>query len=173
MESETLSNARSLRVIGQHLRGIGIDTFELDKVGNEYIVWLDRNQPHGKSSTGTRFPKSSSKMGLTHGKIAPPLHFHGAKILGFEVEKQLSRAEAGGMPEPRSLGLRMRVLGQYLDLKGADDFAISWSTDSVKIRFLQKEQSLSPSNLYELGICMYLNRSDDAPQTDGIARLAI
>jgi len=44
------------------------------------------------------------------------------------------------------------------------DFAISWSTGSVKIRFLQKEQSFSPSNLYQLGICMYLKRSDDALQ---------
>jgi len=173
MESGTLSNAQSLRVIGQHLRVIGIDAFELEKIGNEYIVWLDRNQPNGKSSTATGYPKSISKMDLAHGKIATPLHFHGSEILGLEVERRLRRSEAGGMPDARSLGLRMRVLGQYLDRKRADDFAISWFTDSVKIRFLQKEQSFSPSNLYDLGICMYLKRSDDAPQTNTVDRLAI
>jgi len=77
------------------------------------------------------------------------------------------------MPDAGSLGLGMRVLGQYLDLKRAGDFAISWSTGSVRISFLQKEQSLSPSNLYELGICMYLKRSDDTPQTSAVDRLAV
>ena len=172
MESETLSNAQSLRVIGQHLQGISIDTFELEKTGDKYILWLDRNQPNGKSSTKTGF-KSISTMDRAHEKIATPLHFHGSEILGLEVERRLRRSEAGGMPDARSLGLRMRVLGQYLDRKRADDFAISWFTDSVKIRFLQKEQSFTSSNLYDFGICMYLKRSDDASQTDTVDRLAI
>ena len=172
MESKTLSNAQSLRVIGQHLQGISIDTFELENIGDKYIVCLDRNQPNGRSSTKTGF-KTISKTDLAHVETATPLHFHGSEILELEVERRLRRAEAGGMPDAGSLGSRMRVLGQYLDLKRADDFAISWSTDSVKIRFLQKEQSFTSSNLYDFGICMYLNRSDDAPQTDTVDRLAI
>ena len=172
MESEKFSNAQSLRVIGQHLQGISIDTFELEKTGDKYILWLDRNQPNGKSSTKTGF-KSISTMDRAHEKIATPLHFRGSDILGLDVESRLRRSEDGGMPDAGSLGLKMRVLGQYLDLKRADDFAISWSTGSVRISFLQKEQSLSPSNLYELGICMYLKRSDDAPQTSAVDRLAI
>jgi len=115
MESETLSNAQSLRVIGQHLQGISIDTFELEKIGNKYIVWLDRNQPNGKSSTRTGF-KSISKMDPAHEKTPTPLHFHGSEILGLEVERRLRRSEAGGMPDAGSLGLGMRVLGQYLIL---------------------------------------------------------
>jgi hypothetical protein len=173
MESKSLSNAQSLRLIGQYLRGLSIDAFELDKIGDEYLVRVDPNQPNGKSSGGTGFSKSIQKMDLAQGKIATPLHFNSSDIFRLQFERRLRRAEAGGMPNARSLGLRMRVLGQYLDLKGADDFAISWATDSVKTSFLQKEQSFSPSNLYDFGICMYLKRSDDDSQTATVDRLAV
>ena len=173
MKSETLSNAQSLRVIGQYLRGLSIDAFELDKIGDEYVVWIDRNQSNGKSSTATGFSKNIQKMDLEDEKIAPRIHLHGSEIFRLDIERRLRRAQAGGMPDVRSLSLSMRVLGQYLDSKGADDFTISWSTDSVKIRFLQQEQSFSPSNLYGLTMCMYLRRFDGARQTDAPDRLSI
>ena len=113
------------------------------------------------------------KMDLAQGKIATPLHFHSSDISRLQFERRLRRSEFGGMPNASSLGLKMRVLGQYLDLKGADDFTISWATDSVKISFLQKVQSFSASNLYDFGICMYLKRSDDDSQTGTVDRLAI
>jgi len=173
MESETLSNAQSLRLIGQHLRGLSIDAFDLEKIGNDYLVRVDRNQPNGKSPIGMGPSKNMQKMDLAQGKIASSLHFHSSEIFRLQFERRSRRAEFGGMPNASSLGLRMRVLGQYLDLKGADDFTISWAKDSVKISFLQKVQSFSPSNLYDFGICMYLKRSEDDSQTSTVDRIAI
>ena len=44
MEIETLSYAQSLRVIGQQLDGLGVDSFKLDKRGDEYIVQTDDSE---------------------------------------------------------------------------------------------------------------------------------
>jgi hypothetical protein len=173
MKSATLSNAQSLRVIGQYLRGLSIDAFDLDKIGDEYVVWIDRNQSNDKSSTAMALSKNIRKMNLENQEIAPRLHLHGSEIFRLDIERRLRRAQAGGMPDVRSLSLSLRVLGQYLDSKGADDFTISWSTDSVKVRFLQQEQSFSPSNLYGLTMCMYLRRFDAARQADVPNRLSI
>jgi len=173
MEPETLSNAQSLRLIGEHLRGLNIDAFELVKNGDEYLVRLDGNQANGRSSSGTGFSTTIQKMDPAQEKFAPRLHFNRTEILRLQLKGRLRRADAGGMPDARSLGLKMRVLGQYLDLKEVEDFTISWSTDSVRISFLQKEQSFSPSNLYDFGICMYLKRSENDSQPDTLDRLAV
>ena len=39
MAAVTLSYAQALRVIGQNLIPLGIDSFELAKWGDDYIVW--------------------------------------------------------------------------------------------------------------------------------------
>jgi hypothetical protein len=173
MDSPTLSNAQSLRLIGDHLRGLSIDAFELDKVGDEYVVRVDENQPNGKPSTGTGF--SLVKIDLAQEKMATHLllHFNRTEILRLQLQGRLRRAEPGGMPDPSSLGLKMRVLGQFLDLKGVDEFTLSWSADSAKVNFLQREQRFSPSNLYDFGICMYLKRSDDDSQAEIFDRIAV
>lgn len=45
MESEIISNAQSLRVIGQHLHNLVISSFKLEKRGDHYIVIVSRREP--------------------------------------------------------------------------------------------------------------------------------
>jgi hypothetical protein len=49
MAAVTLSYAQALRVIGQNLIPLGIDSFELAKWGDDYIVW-----EHGGCATYQR-----------------------------------------------------------------------------------------------------------------------
>jgi hypothetical protein len=37
--AESLSYAQSLRVVGQDLDALGVNSFELAKCGDDYIVW--------------------------------------------------------------------------------------------------------------------------------------
>ena len=159
MEPEILSSSQSLRVIGQYLRGLNIDSFELGKIGGNYVVSFDRNKFNLEVAIGQN---GIQKTEMANGSNANSLQFNYSEIFRSEIQRRLRRGDIGGMPDARSLGLQMRVLGQYLDLKGAADFGIFWSAESVKIRFLEKEQSFSFSNLYELSICMYLKRSNNS-----------
>jgi hypothetical protein len=59
------------------------------------------------------------------------------------------------------------VLGDYLDRNSADDFAISLSKYSTKIRYGGKEQIFTAQNLYDLGILMYLRHSKRASGKQG------
>jgi len=64
------------------------------------------------------------------------------------------------MPDARNLSLVLRVVGDYLDRKGIGDFAILWSTDSVKVSYGKKVESFTIQDLYDLGVRMYLRRSN-------------
>jgi hypothetical protein len=40
--AESLSYAQSLRVVGQDLDALGVDSYQLAKWGDDYIVWPER-----------------------------------------------------------------------------------------------------------------------------------
>ena len=80
-------------------------------------------------------------------------------ILWLDVEKRLKRSEPNAMPDTRNLSLTLRVVGDYLDRKAVGDFAVLWSTDSVKVSYGKKVESFTREELYDLGVRMYLRRS--------------
>jgi hypothetical protein len=136
MESTPLSNAQSLRLIGQHLHNLAISSFKLEKRGDHYIVVVSRREP------------------------ASVLYFNSADICSADVQARLPRCTANSFAWTHNLSSRMRVLGDYLDRKGAKDFVLSWFSDSVQFRFNNEEQKFSiHQNLYDLGVCMYMRRS--------------
>lgn len=163
MAPETLSYTQALRVIGQDLDGVGVNSFELEKRDDAYIVQLDRRE------TAKVLPRENSLLKHFTEKILGPgepakeisntLHFTAAQLLRSDTERRMRRSTPGAMPDISDLSLVLRVLGDYLDRKAANDFAISWSTDSIKVRFGRKEEIFTLPNLYDLGVHMYLKRS--------------
>ena len=164
MARETLSYSQSLRVIGQRLHGAGINSFELNKSRDEYIVRLDPGSFVPKVSRETRLSKCISEKILSDSLRAVPttLKFTISEILCSDDEEGLRRRKTG-MPDINNLSLVLRVLGDYLDRKAAGDFAISGSMDSVNVRYDQQEQRFTAHNLYDLAIVMYLKRSNYSP----------
>jgi len=167
MAAETLSYAQSLRVIGQQLDGLGVDSFKLDRRDDEYIVQMDDSESAENLSPEKTFPRSTNEKiwGSRNfsREISKPLHFSTPDILWSDSAGRLRRGEPGGMPDVRNLSLVLRVIGDYLDRKKAGDFAISWSTHSAKVSFGQKQESFTEDNLYDLGVHMYLKRSNRGP----------
>jgi len=167
MTPPTLSYAQSLRVIGQALEALSIDTFELEKRGEEYIVRVERSESAGKLSWEESFLKSIAEKiwgsGDSAKEIANPVRFAGSDVDRLEAEGRSKRGKPNAMPDTNKLSLSLRVLGDYLDRKQARDFAVSWSTHLVTVSYDHKQESFTLENLYDRGVNMYLRRSNRRP----------
>src|SRR5438034_11726502 len=90
MTPPTLSYAQSLRVIGQALEALSIDTFELEKRVEEYIVRVERSESAGKLSWAERFLKSMAEKiwcsGDSGKEISKHLRFAGSQLNRSEAE---------------------------------------------------------------------------------------
>jgi len=163
MPVDALTKAQSLRVIGQQLAGLGIDSFELEKRADEYIV-----RPHRGESTGNSRAKAflnSISQNIREaadstGQNPSPMRLQPGQILQADNENRSRRLQPTEMPDPHKLSTLLRVLGDYLDRKGADEFAIAYESASLTVRYGQKSESLRVDDLYDLGVHMYLRRSN-------------
>ena len=157
---ETLTDSQALRVVGQHLHGTDFKSFELNKKGDEYVVRIELNAvEEGPSSE----PRLNEKiLGFEKSAKGAPTSFHFTilEIARLDIKGRLRRVKPGAMPDSRNMSIVLRVIGDYLDRKAAGDFAISWSTYSVKVYYDRREQSFSAQNIYDLGILMYLRSSN-------------
>jgi len=107
----------------------------------EPVRKLSREKTFLKSITGKL--RASDESARENSSI---VHFTNSKILWSDIERRSRRATLGAMPDMLSLSLVLRVLGDYLDRKAAGDSAISWSTNSVKVRYGQKDESFTVDN---------------------------
>jgi len=163
MAVEALTNAQSLRVIGQQLAGLGFNSFEVEKAGDEYVVQLHRGEASGKSRTNA-FPNSVSQESRRSAESTTqnpnPIHLRPAQILQADNANRSKRHQPTAMPDPYKLSTLLRVLGDYLDRKGADQFAIEYDSASLTVKYDQKSENLRIDALYDLGVHMYLRRSN-------------
>ena len=168
MSVEPLSNAQSLRVIGQQLAGRGIHSFELNKRGDEYLVRMGRGEAadnsRQKGSLKNYFKKISAAPDAAR-EIPNQVAFGASQIIWSDTENRLRRDQTNAMPDANNLSTVLRVLGDYLDRKAVGDFAISCDSGLVAVSYGQKKESFRMENLYDLGVHMYLRRSNRSRAT--------
>jgi hypothetical protein len=161
--AEPFSNAQALRVVGQDLDVLGVDSFELAKWGDDYIVWPKRSEFTRKLSAEKGFLSKITLKLLGHHDSAKELpnrlYFTRAEIISADMQRRLRRRSPGSPPDGRDLSFVLRVLGDYVDRKNAGQFTISWSKNSITMTYDQKQESFTSDNLYDFGIRMYLRRS--------------
>jgi hypothetical protein len=165
MTAVTLSYAQALRVIGQDLEPLGISSFELAKLGNDYVVWMKQGGfMRDRSAKRMTFFENITQKILgrvdSERKVLDPMHFSSSDIFSANLERASKRRTAHSPKDRRDLSFVLRVLGDYLDRKAPGDFTISLSMDTIKIRYDHKEDSFTLQNLYDFGINMYLKRSN-------------
>ena len=103
---------------------------------------------------------------MNPGGPTEPLVYKSSDIDRLDSEGRSGRGSQDSMPDARNLSLALRVLGDYLDQKGAQDFAISWSIHSVRVKYVTihsiglKEEDFTVQNLYDRGVHMYMRRSN-------------
>jgi hypothetical protein len=163
MAVEALTNAQSLRVIGQQLSRLGFNSFEVEKNADEYVVQLHRGESSGKSwenaFLNSVFP-NSRRSPDSRTQNLDSIRLHPSQILEVDNENRLQRHQPTEMPDPYKLSTLLRVLGDYLDRKGAAEFAIACDSASLTVKYGQKSESLRIDALYDLGVHMYLRRSN-------------
>src|SRR5512139_987711 len=143
MADETLTKAQSLRVIGQQLAGLGSTSFEVEKSGDDYIVQMHLGKPTGKSEDNALLNRGFQNYRASHdsGPQSPSsIRLHPAQILEADNENRSRRHQATAMPDPYKLSTLLRVLGDYLDRKGADEFAIAIDSASLTVKYGQKSE---------------------------------
>jgi len=162
--AEPLSYAQSLRVVGQDLDVLGVDSFQLAKWDDDYIVWPERTEFTIKLSAEKGFLSKITQKILGQDdsvkELPNRLYFTPSEIVWADTQRRLQRKISAGPSDRRDLSFVLRVLGNYLDRKRAPDFAIRWSTYSAMISYGQTEEYFTVENLYDLGISMYLKRRD-------------
>lgn len=165
--AERLSYAQSLRVVGQDLDALGIDSFQLAKWGDDYIVWPERTEFTRKRSVEKGFLSKITQKILgeddSDKELPNRLYFTPSEIVSADTQRRLKRKISDSPSDRRDLSFVLRVLGNYLDRKRAADFAIRWSKYSAMVSYGQNEEYFTVENLYDLGISMYLKRRDHEP----------
>lgn len=155
--AESLSYAQSLRVVGQDLDALGVDSFDLAKWGDDYIVWPKHTELLNRGFL-SKLTRMISGQDTAHREVPERFYFPSAEILRADTERRLKR-KMDSPSDQRDISFVLRVLGDYLDRKRVDQFTISWSKDSTTISYEQKQESFTSQNLYDFGIRMYLRRS--------------
>ena len=159
-----LSNAQSLRVIGQDLAALGIDVFNLGRKRDEYTVWIEETKSvkmliWEKTFTGKIVPVTLGSN--TSAKEIPnPMRFKSSQLLWADVARRFNRTALKEITDLNELSLLLRVLGNFLDKHQTDDFIIFWSKELVKVVFDNREQNFTMLNLYDVGTHMYLKRAN-------------
>ena len=152
------SYAQCLRVIGQQLDTVGISTFDLEMKRDDYTVHLGHGDAKSSPEKGF-FRNVAERLGAQR---EPPqtIYFPASNLVWLDLQWKSKRGSAGGVPDPGKLSLNLRALGDHLDRKSATDFAVSWTPETVKLRYDDKQESFTPGNLYDRAVHMYLRRSN-------------
>jgi hypothetical protein len=92
------------------------------------------------------------------------LVYTSADAIRFEDRGRLKRG-LKDVRDAHTVSLGLRVVGDYLDIKGALAFDILWSVDLVMVKYDthdsdRKEEHFTVQNLHDLGVGMYLRRSN-------------
>jgi len=163
MAIETLTNAQSFRVLGQQIAGLGFNSFEVEKNGDEYVVQMHRTAATEQSRTDAFHDNVSQEIGRRTDSTTQspsPLRLRSAQILQTDNERKSQRHQQTAIPDPYKLSTLLRVLGDYLDRKGANQFTIEYDSASLTVQYGEKRECLRIDSLYDLGVHMYLRRSN-------------
>ena len=155
--SERLSHAQSLRVIGQNLGVLSLESFEVTKSGEDYVV--SSEEFRGGRPRGFLSRIVSKFFGRRELDIANPIRFTASEIVRIDNERRLQRTPDSPR-DRRDLSFMLRVIGDYLDHKNVDRFTIDWSKSSYNVSYDNQRESFSVEDLYNFGIRMYLRRAN-------------
>ncbi|MCZ6625036.1 MAG: hypothetical protein O7B35_12525 [Deltaproteobacteria bacterium] len=184
----TADYAQPLRTMGQDLEVLRVEAFEIESVGNDYIIRGRTEVPPLEESPSHAFKKSGLRAvwGRFRGRyseqkeptahqpssVGLELHYTPEDIERLEREGQARRRDPNRMPNAHSTSQLLRAVGAYVDHKGARLLAVSWRDQSVSIVYetAQGRRELDVfrlDSMYDFWVRMYLRRVDRT-RSDGL-----
>jgi len=166
-----MPHAKSLRVIGQSLERAGIETFEVEKHGQQYLIWTDALTEEGEwtlrnvlgrnkvLSQGARPSKDKRRA----------FCFSPADISRLDAQAQKKRRKQSrpGTPPPKILSQGLRALGNHLDRMLAHAFRIEWTSGSVTLNY-QRGNGQRDSRMFTAeevqNLCLHPRLRGSSPQ---------
>jgi len=147
-----------LRAIGQALEGMNIRSFELEPVGEEFIL---RGTVPGSSQGRTLYnPREQSYLG---GLTQIELRYSLREIDLLEKAGLSRRGDFGKPADASSLSQVLRCIGGYLQQKCAHLVKVTRALDSVAVEYetslgSKMKETFAVRDLYDLWVRMYLQR---------------
>ncbi len=182
--------ARHLRAIGQDLENLRLSTFNLEYVGDAYLVWV-RSEEHGDANPVFRINKNRLQK-LWRNKTPPRpigheesysqapsqtagrrLRYSVLELDRIEREQRERRRWPSGNADGHRLSQLLRTVGDLVNQRGERLLGIAWQelSISVVVETPQGRKEIDvfrPDNLYDLWVRMYLKRENrallDTPQ---------
>jgi hypothetical protein len=177
--------ARHLRVIGQDLEGLRLETFNLECTGDAYLVWSrpggtdlvegsplsrlskTRLQKLWKNTSRTRSYGQEELVTLPSSVQAKRYRYSLSDIDRMEHESRSRRYPKPGVTDGRSLSQLLRTVGAIVGQRHGRLLGISWQDFSVSVvvETTQGQREIDvfrPDNLYDLWVRMYLRRDNRA-----------
>jgi hypothetical protein len=164
--------AKSLRAIGQSLEILRVESFELEKKGDQYVVrsasilptsqWIVRNNIAGKFlEPPSGDPIMTHPTGGDGWLCYDPFDI---RRLDARGRRKRRRRAFGQMRGAKRLSQLLRTIGEHLDRVEVTTFSIFWAPDSVSVDYQIPggncaRESFSIEKLLELGLHWRFRRS--------------
>jgi hypothetical protein len=179
-----LDYARHLRVIGQDVEGLRLETFNLECTGDAYLVWSrpggtgsednpisrvskNRLQKLWKNKSRPRSYGQEELVTLPSSVQAKRYRYSLSDIDRMEHESRSRRYHKPGITDGHSLSQLLRTVGAIVGQRHERLLGISWQDFSVSVvvETTQGQREIDvfrPDNLYDLWVRMYLRRDNRA-----------
>jgi hypothetical protein len=128
-----MSHAKALRVIGQLLEAAKVETFELEKHGQRYLVWSAALTKEGELILRNALQNNDFASQYNRQAIPNVFCFNPADIsrLDARAQKRRRNQSSSGMRSSTMLSHQLRSLGDHLDRIEVSAFHIIWTAGSV------------------------------------------
>jgi hypothetical protein len=176
--------SRHLRAIGQDLEKLHLSNFNLEYVGNAYLVWLRSDDQGENSNPLSRISKNRLQKLWRNKRPARPLgheewysrsssqtgrrlRYSVPELDRIEREQRAGRHQPSGTADGHSLSQLMRTVGDLVSQNGNRLLGIAWQELSVCVvvetpKGRKEIDVFRPDNLYDLWVRMYLRRDNRA-----------
>jgi hypothetical protein len=176
--------SRHLRAIGQDLEHLHLSAFNLEYVGDSYLVWVrsdeqaetpnplfriskNRLQKLWRNKTPPRPIGQEEPYSISTSHSGRRLRYSVQELDRIEREQRARRRGQSGNADGHSLSQLLRTVGDLISRRGERLLGIAWQELSVSVvvetAYGRKEIDVfRPDNLYDLWVRMYLKRDNHA-----------
>lgn len=176
--------ARHLRAIGQDLENLHLATFNLEYVGDSYLVWVKSDDQSESANPLFRISKNrlqklwrnkvpARTLGheepypLSPSQTGRRLRYSVQELDRIEREQRARRRQQSGNADGHCISQLLRTVGDLVRERGERLLGIAWQELSVSVvvetaRGHKEIDVFRPDNLYDLWVRMYLKRDNRA-----------